>query len=69
MHIALCMTTLTSDGNTEGWGSPQIVTTLVLSILLFVAFFAVERFVKDPALSPSTWSNKNFAPMFFYAWR
>ena len=58
-----------SDGNTEGWGSPQIVVTLILSVILFIAFFFVERFVKDPALPSSTWSNKNFAPMFFYAWR
>lgn len=58
-----------SDGNTEGWGSPQIITTLVLSVVLFAAFFVVERFVKDPALPSSTWSNKNFTPMFFYAWR
>ncbi|PSS37253.1 hypothetical protein PHLCEN_2v891 [Hermanssonia centrifuga] len=57
-----------SDGNTAGWGSPQIITTLVFSVVLFVAFFIVERYVKDPALPSSTWSNKNFAPMFFYSW-
>lgn len=58
-----------SDGNNEGWKSPQIIVTLILSVLLFVAFFVIERYVKDPALPPSTWSSKNFAPMFFYAWR
>lgn len=58
-----------SDGNTEGWGSPQIITTLVFSIILFAGFFVVERFAKDPVLPMSTWSNKNFAPMFFYSWR
>lgn len=58
-----------SDGNTEGWGSPQIITTLILSVFLFAAFFVVERYVKDAALPPSTWSNTNFTPMFFYAWR
>lgn len=54
-----------SDGSAEGWKSPQIITTLVLSIVFFVAFFVVERVSKDPALPPRTWSNKNFAPMFF----
>ena len=58
-----------SDGNSEGWDTPQIVTTLVLSIALFVVFFLVERYVKDPALPPRTWSNTNFTPMFIYAWR
>ena len=58
-----------SDANTSGWGSPQIVTTLVLSIILFGVFFIVERFVKDPSLPPKTWRNKNFAVMFVYSWR
>ncbi len=58
-----------SDGSTEGWKSPQIISTLVLSVVSFSAFFVVERISKDPALPPRTWSNKNFAPMFFYAWR
>ncbi|KAI0790428.1 major facilitator superfamily domain-containing protein [Abortiporus biennis] len=57
-----------SDGSASGWGSPQIITTLVLSVVFFVAFFIVERISKDPALPPRTWSNKNFTPMFFYAW-
>ena len=58
-----------SDGGVSGWGSPQIVTTLVLSIVFFVGFLVVERFVKDPAIPPRTWFNKNFAVMFFYSWR
>ncbi|TCD63901.1 hypothetical protein EIP91_004780 [Steccherinum ochraceum] len=57
-----------SDGGEAGWGTPQIITTLVLSIAFFVAFFVVERISKDPAIPPRTWFNKNFAVMFFYAW-
>lgn len=58
-----------SDGGEAGWGSPQIIATLVLSVAFFVAFFFVERYVKDPAIPPRTWFNKNFAVMFFYSWR
>ncbi|TCD69756.1 hypothetical protein EIP91_006292 [Steccherinum ochraceum] len=57
-----------SDGGARGWGSPQIIATLVLSIVFFVGFFFVERYVQDPAIPPRTWFNKNFAVMFFYAW-
>lgn len=58
-----------SDGGVAGWGSPQIITTLVLSIAFFAGFLVVERFVKDPAIPPRIWFNKNFAVMFFYSWR
>lgn len=51
-----------------GWGSPRIITTLVLSVALIVAFFVVEYHVPYPAVPPSTWTNKNFIPLFFYAW-
>ena len=58
-----------SDGGAAGWGTPQIITTLVFSVVFFVAFFIVEQFVKDPAIPPRTWFNRNFAVMFFYSWR
>lgn len=58
-----------SDSSVEGWGSPQIIATLVLSVVFFLGFFVVERYVQDPAIPPRTWFNKNFAVMFFYAWR
>lgn len=58
-----------SDGSDQGWGTPQIIVTLVLSAVLFAAFFVVERVTKDPALPPRLWRIKNFAPMFFYALR
>jgi len=57
-----------SDGSDQGWSSPQILVTLILSVFFFAGFFVVERISKDPALPPRTWRNKNFAPMFFYAW-
>ncbi|THH29152.1 hypothetical protein EUX98_g5035 [Antrodiella citrinella] len=57
-----------SDGGAEGWGTPQIITTLILSIVTFAAFFVVERYVKDPAIPPRIWFNKNFAVMFFFSW-
>ena len=58
-----------SDGSDQGWGSPQIIVTLILSIVVFVAFFFVERVTKDPAVPPRLWRIKNFAPMFFYSLR
>ncbi|KAF4584771.1 hypothetical protein EYR38_002002 [Pleurotus pulmonarius] len=60
-----------SDAADAGWGSPQVITTMVLSITAFVAFFVVESIMEHPALPPKTWRNKNFTPLFFYAhwWR
>lgn len=58
-----------SDGSDQGWGSPQIIVTLILSVVVFVAFFVVERVTKDPAIPPRLWRIKNFAPMFFYSLR
>ncbi|THH32905.1 hypothetical protein EUX98_g1244 [Antrodiella citrinella] len=57
-----------SDGGESGWGTPRIITTLVFSIVFFIGFFIVERYVKDPAIPPRMWFNKNFAAMFFYSW-
>jgi MFS family permease len=58
-----------SDGNDAGWDSARVLATLIISIFLLIAFFFVERYVKDPAVPPSTWTNKNFTPLFFYTWR
>ncbi|KAF4562936.1 hypothetical protein EYR36_003369 [Pleurotus pulmonarius] len=57
-----------SDGAEAGWGSPQVVTTLVLSVIVVASFFVTEKFTKNPALPSKTWTNKNFTPLFFYAW-
>lgn len=51
-----------------GWKKPQIIVTLVLSVVFIVAFFFIERVVEDPAVPPRTWTNKNFLPLFIYAW-
>ncbi|KAF8578503.1 MFS general substrate transporter [Ramaria rubella] len=57
-----------SDGNDAGWGTPQIIVALILSILFVVGFFFIERYVKDPAIPPRTWTNHNFLPLFLYSW-
>ena len=50
-----------------GWGKPEIIVTLVLSGVLMVAFFFVEKKVQDPAVPPRVWSIPNVIPLFFYA--
>ncbi|KAJ7579811.1 major facilitator superfamily domain-containing protein [Mycena floridula] len=57
-----------SEGSGSHWRTPRVIVPLVLSILMFAAFLFIERIVKSPALPPATWSNKNFLPLFFYAW-
>ncbi|KAJ8520063.1 hypothetical protein ONZ45_g3099 [Pleurotus djamor] len=57
-----------SDGADVGWSSPQVISTLALSVLSVIAFFIIEHIAKNPALPPATWSNKNFISLFFYAW-
>ncbi|KAL1752179.1 major facilitator superfamily domain-containing protein [Schizophyllum commune] len=57
-----------SEGGDAGWQSAQVIATLVVSVVLFVAFFLIERFQSDPALPPRTWRTKNFTPLFFCCW-
>ncbi|KAF8995169.1 major facilitator superfamily domain-containing protein [Cyathus striatus] len=57
-----------TEGSAAGWGSARVIATLVLSVVLLGAFGVIERIVKDPAFPSRTWTNKNFTPMFFYAW-
>ncbi|TRM59428.1 major facilitator superfamily domain-containing protein [Schizophyllum amplum] len=52
----------------SGWSSPQVIATLVISVVLLVAFFVIEKVQSDPALPPQTWRNKNFIPLFFCCW-
>ncbi|TFK33520.1 major facilitator superfamily domain-containing protein [Crucibulum laeve] len=57
-----------TEGSAGGWKSARVIVTLVLSIVLLTTFLVIERIVKDPAFPTRTWSNKNFTPLFFYAW-
>ncbi|KAF5331470.1 hypothetical protein D9758_015501 [Tetrapyrgos nigripes] len=55
-----------SEGSTSGWNSATVIAPLVISIFTFASFFVIERIVQDPAVPPRTWTNKNFAALFFY---
>lgn len=55
--------------NILGWGKPQIIVTLILSIVVAIAFFFVERKVPDPAVPPHTWSTPNIIPLFIHCLR
>ncbi|TFK37329.1 major facilitator superfamily domain-containing protein [Crucibulum laeve] len=57
-----------TEGSAGGWKSARVIVTLVLSVVLLASFLVIERIVKDPAFPTRTWSNKNFTPLFFYAW-
>ncbi|KAK7469999.1 hypothetical protein VKT23_001434 [Stygiomarasmius scandens] len=57
-----------SDGSASGWNTARVIAPLVISIVIIGAFLFIERIVKDPALPPRTWTNKNFTPLFFYGW-
>ncbi|KAF5373033.1 hypothetical protein D9758_001641 [Tetrapyrgos nigripes] len=57
-----------SEGSASGWNSARVIAPLVISIFAFAGFLVIERIVKDPALPPRTWTNKNFTPLFFYGW-
>ncbi|KAJ3729348.1 major facilitator superfamily domain-containing protein [Lentinula raphanica] len=57
-----------SQASVAGWQSAGVIAPLVLSIVMFAVFLLIEHIVKDPALPPRTWTNKNFTPLFFYGW-
>jgi EmrB/QacA subfamily drug resistance transporter len=48
-------------GTTYAWGSGPIVTLIVLSVVLTVAFALVERRAVEPILPPSLFSNRVFS--------
>ncbi|KAL0948778.1 hypothetical protein HGRIS_008908 [Hohenbuehelia grisea] len=56
-----------SEGSEGGWNKPRGITTLVLSVVMCITFFVIERVVKNPALPPRMWSTKNFLVLFLYA--
>ncbi|GJJ13376.1 hypothetical protein Clacol_007628 [Clathrus columnatus] len=57
-----------TDGNNGGWKRPQIIVTLVFSVVFLAGFFIIEYTVSDPAIPPKTWRIHNFLPLFVYCW-
>ena len=51
----------TLGGNSYAWSSPFIITMLVVSVLLIVAFFWVEGRAAEPVLPPHLFKNRVFA--------
>ena len=50
----------------EGWNKPQIIVTLIFSVVLISAFFFIETKVQDPAVPPRIWFMPNVALFFLY---
>jgi EmrB/QacA subfamily drug resistance transporter len=48
-------------GNSAGWGSPEIISTLALGVVLSVAFVLWELRVPEPMLPMRLFSNRTFA--------
>ncbi|MEK6250849.1 MAG: MFS transporter [Actinomycetota bacterium] len=48
------------EGNSWGWGSPQVVSLIAGSVVLLVAFVAVELRVRAPMVEFSLFANRNF---------
>ncbi|KIJ40339.1 hypothetical protein M422DRAFT_173980 [Sphaerobolus stellatus SS14] len=57
-----------SDGNDAGWNRPQIIVTLIFSVIFIIGFFFIERTVREPAVPPRIWTTHNFLPLFLYCW-
>ncbi|KAI8826138.1 major facilitator superfamily, partial [Fimicolochytrium jonesii] len=56
-----------TDANSRGWGSPLIISLLIVSIVVFAAFIFVEFKVDSPLMPPAIWKLPNFAPAFAIA--
>ncbi len=50
----------TLGGNSYSWSSPFIITMLVVSVLLIIAFFWVESRAAEPVLPPHLFKNRVF---------
>jgi EmrB/QacA subfamily drug resistance transporter len=48
------------EGNSWGWGSPRVVSLIAGSIVLLVAFVAVELRVRAPMVEFGLFANRNF---------
>lgn len=58
-----------TSGSADGWGSATVVAPLVISIVLFVAFFVYETRIPEgiAAIPPKTWFLPNFSIIFAIA--
>jgi EmrB/QacA subfamily drug resistance transporter len=52
---------LTWAGTTYPWGSPQVVTTLGFSVVMFACFFLVEQRARNPLLPLDLFRNQIFS--------
>lgn len=61
---------LSWGGHVFPWGDSKVIGTIVGGVALFITFFAVEHFVKDPLVFPSMFRSRAllgiFGAEFFY---
>ena len=56
----LILTYALTSANTAGWGSPQIIATLVISVLLLTGFIFQERTTSQALLAPHLFKVTSF---------
>ena len=56
----LILTYALTSANTAGWGSPQIIATLIISVLLLTAFVFQERATSQALLAPHLFKVTSF---------
>ena len=56
----LILTYALTSANTAGWGSPQIIATLVISFLLLIGFIFQERAASQALLAPHLFKVTSF---------
>ncbi len=56
----ICSLLALSNGESDGWGSPVIVTEIILSVIGLVMFIAVEMAVEHPLLDLKLFAYRNY---------
>ncbi|KAI8916598.1 major facilitator superfamily-domain-containing protein [Powellomyces hirtus] len=56
-----------TDAHSRGWGSPMVISLLIVSLFLLALFVVVELKIKQPLMPMSIWKLPNFAPAFVIA--